>query len=58
MKGLSAVSVRQYENAREAARRYIATLEHGLQVVLAHGVDPASEAPPPEPNGELLLRAG
>jgi F-type H+-transporting ATPase subunit gamma len=39
MKGLAAVSVRQYERARESAQDYIDTLELGLQIVVRHNLE-------------------
>jgi hypothetical protein len=47
MKGLAAVSVRQYERARESAQDYIDTLELGLQIVVRHNL----ELPKPRPLG-------
>lgn len=55
MKGLAAVSVRQYERAGVSAQAYIDNLERGFQVVLRHGVDPGAEAPPAYPIGIIIM---
>jgi F-type H+-transporting ATPase subunit gamma len=48
MKSLSAVSIRQYEQAVGALRDYNRTIELGLQVVLKSGRPPVAEAEAPD----------
>jgi F-type H+-transporting ATPase subunit gamma len=48
MKALAAVSIRQYEKAVESLSDYSRTIELGLQVVLAQGLDDLPSLKPPE----------
>lgn len=55
MKSLAAVSVRQYERARENAHAYVENLEHGIQIVLAHGIESRETEAPPETVGVIIF---